>query len=85
MDVPSLFDMPEVLAMLNGIDGALALAVAAAQAEDVAAVVERTPESMREFASRRLAAPEHTTPEEALRWLTHYGRALDTAKRKRAS
>ena len=85
LDVPSLFDMPEVLAMLNGIDGALALAVAAAQAEDVAAVVDRTPEPMRDFAARRLAAPEYTTPEEALRWLTHYGRALDRAKRKRAS
>ena len=85
LDVPNLFEMPEVLAMLDGIDGPLALAVAAARADSVTAVVERTPESMRDFAARRLAEPEYTTPEEALRWLTHYGRALDRAKRKRAS
>lgn len=85
LDAPSLFDMPEVIAILNGIDGDLALAVVAAQADEVAAVIERTPESMRGFVAKRLEAPEHATGEEALRWLTHYGRAIDRAKRRRAS
>lgn len=85
LDVPGLFDMPEVVAMLEIVDGLLALAVVAAQADDAATVIERTPESMRDFVARRIAAPEHTTPAEALRWLTHYWRALDRAKRRRAS
>lgn len=81
LDVPDLFDLPEVTDRLSDIEGPLALAVAAAREEEVVAAVDRTPEAMREFVSRRLANPEYTTTEEALRWFAHYARALSRAKR----
>lgn len=84
LDVPDLFEMPEVVARLADVDGALALAIAAARADEVNAVVERTPAAMRDFVARRLATPECGTPEEALRWFTHYARALSRAKRHAA-
>lgn len=85
LDMPNLFDSPEVIGMLSNVEGALALAIVAARSEEVAMVVERTPAAMRDFVSRRLADPEHTTEEEAMRWFTHYWRAYTRANRRKAS
>lgn len=85
LDVPDLFDVPEVIDRLADVEGTLALAIAAARSDEVVAVVERTPESMRDFVSRRLANPEYTTMEDALRWFTHYARAFARAKRSKGA
>lgn len=82
LDVPNLFEKPEVQDRLTDLEGPIALAVAAARLDSASAVVERTPEHLRGFVSRRLDNPEHTTIEEALQWFNHYARALVRAQRK---
>lgn len=81
LDVPDLFDNPEVIQLLSDVDGPLALAIAAARFDSIERTIEHTPELFRSFVSRRLTEPEHETIDEGLRWFKHYAIALARSKR----
>lgn len=81
MDIPELMDHPEVLARSDLFDGDAALAMVALRLDSIAETVDRMPASLRDFAARRLQAPEHPDEETGLRWFMHYARALSRARR----
>lgn len=85
LDMPNLFDRPEIVEQLSVAEGDLALAIAAARSDEVSVVVDRTPASLRDFVSSRLAHPQCDNFEEAAALFAHYHRALTRARRARKS
>jgi hypothetical protein len=85
MDIPELINHPDVLAKLDMLDGDAPLAVAALRLDSIEAIIANTPASFRDFAARRLVAPEHGDEETGLRWFLHYARALARTRRTAAA
>lgn len=65
VDVPGIAARPEVAAIVELLDGDVALAARAAQHASVDDVIEGTPETLRPHMERRLAAPIHANGDAA--------------------